>query len=255
MVGTPTPHATEEEHHDEFYRCDASAVFDTPWFLEVRRVLANLLMRRGRGSPQDRVLSLGCGDGRVECLMASHVQEIVGIDVSSVAIDQARARAAHGGLANLRFEVGDIERLALPPASFDVIWMLGVLHHLDQPGTIKLLGRCLEILQPGGVMVSNDPSARRLIRVFKAFVRMQYRKYHSPDERELDPHWLAKTYAAVGFNPVSICYNDFFLGPLAWLSPRGGSLVKPLSALDSLLLAVPGVRTLASDFLVIARKP
>ena len=38
-----TPQMSEEEHHDEFHRRDAAAVFDAAWFLEVRRVLAELL--------------------------------------------------------------------------------------------------------------------------------------------------------------------------------------------------------------------
>src|ERR1043166_3819276 len=189
----------EREHHDEFYRHDPSAIFDSPWFLEVRRKLADLLARYGRQSPRDRVLSLGCGDGRVECLMASRVGEIVGIELSPVAVEQARNRAAHARFTNLRFEVGDIEQLELPPASFDAIWMLGVLHHVGATATADLLRRCLAWLRPGGIMVSNDPSARRLIGLFKAMFATQYRKYHSPDERELDPQRLAEAFAAVGF--------------------------------------------------------
>jgi SAM-dependent methyltransferase len=246
----------EREHHDEFYAHEAAAIFDAPWFLEVRRKLAALLAQHGRQTSGDRVLSLGCGDGRVECLLARRVKEIVGIELSPVAVEQAQARAAGAGFTNLRFEVGDIEHLDLPRASFDAIWMLGVLHHVGETETAELLRRCLSILRPGGLMVSNDPSARRLIGWLKGLVAKQYNKYHSPDERELDPRRLATLYADAGFEDVAIHYNDFFLGPFSWLFPTAPKvLVRPLSALDSLLLAIPVVRNTASEFLAVGRKP
>jgi len=121
---------------------------------------------------------------------------------------------------------------------------------------MELLERCSAILRPGGIILSEDPSAHRIIGLFKALFRAQYRKYHSPDEHELDAGELANVYATVTFRSTAIYYSDFFLGPLSWMFPKWPApLVRPLSALDSMLLAVPGLRSLASEFLVVARKP
>lgn len=246
----------EREHHDEFYLHDAQRIFDAPLFGEVRRRMAAFLAQRGRSSPGDRVLSLGSGDGRVECLMAPLVAAIVGVELSPVAVEQARARAARYQLANVRFEVGNIEELSVVPSSFDAIWALGVLHHLDQSGTEELLRRSYEALRPGGLFVANDPSARRLIGVFKGLFARAYRAYHSPGERELDPKATRACFRNAGFDPVAVHYNDFFLGPLAWLfpgCPRG--CVPAAAALESIFLAIPGLKRTASSFCIVAGKP
>jgi SAM-dependent methyltransferase len=246
----------EREHHDEFYLHDAARIFDAPLFGEVRRRMAAFLARHGCRSPRDRVLSLGCGDGRVECLMAPLVAAIVGVELSPVAVEQARARAAGCRLANLRFEVGNIEELAVVPGSFDAIWALGVLHHLDQSSTAELVRRSYEALRPGGLFVANDPSARRLIGLFKGLFARAYRAYHSPGERELDPTAARACFRDAGFDPVAVHYNDFFLGPLAWLFPGcPRSCVPAAAALDSILLAVPGLNRTASSFCIVAGKP
>src|SRR5262249_14875087 len=157
----------EKEHHDDFYLHDAAAVFDSPWFAEVRRRMVQFLAVHGRTTPRDRVLSLGCGDGRVEVLAAPLTAEVVGIEISPVAVEQARARAAAAGRTNLRFQVGDLQQLAIDAPPFDAIWALGFLHHLEDSEVVALLGRSLSLLRPGGLFVSNDPSVRRLIGLFR----------------------------------------------------------------------------------------
>src|SRR5438067_11128150 len=87
----------------------------------VRRILA--LTGAAKTS---RVLSLGCGIGDTELLLAPHVREVVGIDLSPSAIRQARADAARAGVANVRcLECAD------PPAElFDLVIGIFFLHHL-----------------------------------------------------------------------------------------------------------------------------
>ncbi len=246
----------ERDHHDEFYLREAARIFDAPLFTEVRRRMAGFLTRYGRSSAGDRVLSLGCGDGRVECLMAPLVGEIVGIELSPVAVELAQARAAHSGAANVRFEVGDIQALAVSPGSFDAVWALGVLHHLREAEVEDLLRRSRAALRPGGIFVSNDPSAGRLVGLFKGLFARAYQAYHSPDERELEAGPLRTLFGRAGFAPVSVHYNDFFLGPLSWLFPQcPASLVFPLAAFESLLLRVPVLHRTASSFCVVARNP
>jgi SAM-dependent methyltransferase len=246
----------EQEHHDDFYLHDAAGVFDSPWFAEVRRRMVAFLAVHGRNTPRDRVLSLGCGDGRVECLAAGLIGEIVGIEISPVAVQQAQARAQAAGLSNLHFTAGDIQQLELAPASFDAVWTLGVLHHLEDAAIAALLRRSLSLLRPGGRFVSNDPSAHRLIGLFRGLFSRKYQQYHSPDERELDAAQLVHLYRAAGFDAVAVHYNDFFLGPFSWLFPTCPAvLVRPLTAVESLLLEVPGLRNTASSFCIVARKP
>src|SRR5207247_279775 len=75
-------------------------------------------------------------------------------------------------------------------------------------------------LRRGGAFYSSDPNRRRMIGLFAGCVRATYDCYHSPDERELDPHTLAALAMQAGFARPVIGYVDYFLGPLAWLAPR-----------------------------------
>ncbi|MDE3168355.1 MAG: methyltransferase domain-containing protein, partial [Acidobacteriota bacterium] len=68
-------------------------------------MVGRILALTGAG-PRTRVLSLGCGIGDTELLLAPHVAEVLGIDLSPAAIRQARADAARLGIPNARFEEG-----------------------------------------------------------------------------------------------------------------------------------------------------
>lgn len=88
-----------------------------------------------------RVLDAGCFEGywTVEAARAG-ASEAVGIDLRPEHVEQARFVARAIGLPNARFEVCDlfdIERLG----EFDVIFLFGVLYHVDRPVELLLAAR------------------------------------------------------------------------------------------------------------------
>jgi SAM-dependent methyltransferase len=243
----------ERDYHDHHYEHEAT-ILRSPIFGRVHeRAARDFLRATGCGRTQ-RVLSLGCGDGSIELRLAPHVGEIVGTDISSVAIGQAKARAEAAGLRNISFAVSG----GPPEASqkYDAVVAFAFLHHLDDAAIRATLERAREALRPGGVFYSSDPSRRRLIGLFTALVRRTYERYHSPDERELDPEVLAALAGQAGFSGVRIGYTDYFLGPLAWLAPgTPRALGAVLETLDTLALQVPLARRYASSFSLLARVP
>lgn len=232
----------ERDYHDEHYAAEA-ALFETPLFRRVHERAARQFLRATRAGRSHRVLSLGCGEGSIERRLAPHVGAIVGVDISPVAIAQARERSA--GLANLSFEIS----AGVVPGEFDIVAAFAFLHHLDDAAIARTLRAARDVLRSGGLFYSSDPSRRRLVGLFRRAVREAYRRHHSPDERELEPETLVRMCRDAGYAEVTLEYTDYFLGPLAWLTPRAPArLAGPLEALDNLALCVPLVRRYASSF-------
>lgn len=104
------------------------------------------LPMRARG----RLLDVGCGRGETMKELAALGWDVQGIDTDPKAVDVARDRG-------LRAHHGTIWSGDLTPGSFDVLWMSHVLEHVHRP--IDVLGRCHELLAPGGALVAVTPNS------------------------------------------------------------------------------------------------
>jgi SAM-dependent methyltransferase len=96
-------------------------------------------------------LDVGCGAGSFTRLMAERCDSVVGIDLSPVMIERARAEST--GYPNLRFEVADVMARDSPEASFDCIASIATLHHLPLD---TALARLKAWLKPNGVLLVLD---------------------------------------------------------------------------------------------------
>jgi SAM-dependent methyltransferase len=106
--------------------------------------------------PGQSLLDVGCGPGTITADLALLVApgEVVGLDAAAEVVDQARARAEGLGVANLRFEVGDLFALGYPDASFDVVHLHQVLQHVREP--VAALVELRRVLRPDGVLAARD---------------------------------------------------------------------------------------------------
>jgi tocopherol O-methyltransferase len=97
-----------------------------------------------------RVLDVGCGFGGSALWLARQRGCVVtGITISPVQVKRATEQARAENLDDrVRFLVMDANRLDLPPASFDVVWVIECSEHLaDKAGFIDA---CARALRPGG---------------------------------------------------------------------------------------------------------
>jgi ubiquinone/menaquinone biosynthesis C-methylase UbiE len=95
-----------------------------------------------------RALDLGCGAGRIAEHIADQTgAQMIGVDLSPVGIRQAQARTADKR-DRLAFYVGNIQRLHCPPASFDRVLLIDVLHYCSARAVLEQIKR---IVTPGGL--------------------------------------------------------------------------------------------------------
>jgi SAM-dependent methyltransferase len=78
--------------------------------------------------PGQRLLDVACGSAGFLSRAAKRGLELVGIDVSPIAIELAAKR-----LPEAELHVGDAEHLPFPDSTFDVVTCLGSLEHFPSP--------------------------------------------------------------------------------------------------------------------------
>jgi SAM-dependent methyltransferase len=100
-----------------------------------------------------RALDVGCGTGTNAMWLAAHGFAVLGVDVSPLAIDRARAKIGDGTSA-CRFEALDF--LANPPAGpFDFVFDRGCFHVFDAPEVRERFAALVAgVLAPGGLWLS-----------------------------------------------------------------------------------------------------
>ena len=104
-----------------------------------------------------RVLELGCGRGHAARLVAAAFpsSQVVGLDLSAEAVEQARRRAQEDGVDNVTFVAGSATQ---PPAGpWDVVCAFDVIHDLAEPHAV--LDAARHVLADDGVLLMIDSGA------------------------------------------------------------------------------------------------
>ena len=103
---------------------------------------------------QADVLDAACGAGYGAAHLAARARSVVGVDRSEETIGRAGRRYA---LPNVTFRTGDVERLADPDASYDVICSFETIEHVDDPE--QVLAEFARVLRAGGTLLISTPNA------------------------------------------------------------------------------------------------
>ena len=103
--------------------------------------------------PNDKVLDLGCGNGKLRLLFKDVKIDYTGADNSSALLKLAGDKADLA-LPGQKFAEAEVFNLPFVDNSFDAVFFLAVLHHI--PGKdlrLKTLREINRVLKPGGVLV------------------------------------------------------------------------------------------------------
>jgi SAM-dependent methyltransferase len=127
-----------EYAEEEFHRRTGAI---RPLFLSAR-VKMDVMKRMLRPTPRDRVLDIGCGNGRFVFYARPSCGRVVGID--------AGAHFAAETLESVDLARGDVRLLPFADGSFDKAYSLDVLEHLSEGGVVRMLSEARRVLAPGG---------------------------------------------------------------------------------------------------------
>lgn len=106
-------------------------------------------------SADDRVLELGCGTGSTALLLAPHVREIVGTDISPAMIGIAQQKAQSGNVRNATFRAADAEDVTQDAQGFDAIMGFNLFHLV--PDAEQVFADVHRMLPKGGLFISKTP--------------------------------------------------------------------------------------------------
>ena len=136
------------DHFQQLYAADSD-----PWRLQTtwsehhkRRVIARALGPRRH----DRGLELGCGSGITTRSLANHFRQLLAIDGSPTAVEQARCEVA--GLSHVDVVEAALP-LPLPKATFNTVIASEILYYLPGGALRQMLTEIQGALRPEGRLI------------------------------------------------------------------------------------------------------
>lgn len=173
--------------------------------------------------PIGKVLEIGCGAGFAADYLSGMYEEYVGIDYSSELIDFAKNCNERPNACFLVADINDFDT----DERFDLVFMIGVLHHLEDP--VNSMVRIGRLLKPSGWIIANEPqSGNPLITIARA-IRKRVDPTYSPDQDEYSRGQLLEIFRQVGLTQLSTIPQGIFSTPIAEIAMPLQTLITPLS--------------------------
>lgn len=212
--------------------------------------------------PGDQVLEVGCGCGYLSLELARSGRQVTGVDVSSVAIEQAQRHAERFPSAGAPdFVCVSGLELPFPFNSFDLVFSVEVLEHLHEADVPRYLAGAFRVLRPGGRFWVKTPNRLLDISAEERF-GVDDRSHHHGDNPNV--HLKEWTYAELmpllkqaGFRDLS----SFWQRPSINFFPRLPARVKLNAERALRWLPFTRVRRLlmyqarVGDISIVGRKP
>jgi ubiquinone/menaquinone biosynthesis C-methylase UbiE len=110
-----------------------------------------------KGRIYKRAVDVGCGEGHFTKLLAKICDEVIGLDVSKVALQRARKRCNN---PRIQFLVGTLKQLPFREGSFDLITCLEVIYYLNLKERTMSINELNRVLVKNGFLVISITTAR-----------------------------------------------------------------------------------------------
>ena len=187
--------------------------------------------------PGKRVLELGCGAASLSPKIIEYKPaHVTGIDISTKAVEISNQIVGELNTnVPVQFLEMNAESLDFEDDSFDLVFGVGILHHLDLKTTSEEMKR---VLKPGGTSIFIEPMGHNL---FINLYRNATPTIRTDDEHPLkvgDFKLLKRYFPALSLNYYYVTVMGAALPGLGWTKPI-------LNVFDSGILSLPFLRRYA----------
>jgi ubiquinone/menaquinone biosynthesis C-methylase UbiE len=127
-------------------------IFSNLFGMGVNRPNSRMVVELAKIKPGDKVLDVGCGTGNLTMTAkttAGASGVVYGIDAAPEMIEVARKKAKQAR-SDVVFDVGLVEKIPFPDATFDAVINRLVVHHLPDDLKRKAFAEIFRVLKPGG---------------------------------------------------------------------------------------------------------
>jgi len=224
----------------------------TPYCRVARKLRLDRTMKN-LPKPMRNLLEVGCGAGFTADYLQGTYQSFTGLDYSENLIAYANAYNASDNSRFVCVNVNDFDSAE----SFQVILMIGVLHHIPEPAQV------LEALKPqlasDGAIVVNEPQRGNPLISLMRKIRKLIDPNYSPDQVEFTEKELISMFESSGYSvrsfPQGVLSTPLaetrllpnVIGlPLAWLTKLADPVLETL-------ISMPLLRRLAWNVVIEAR--
>ncbi|MDB5056685.1 MAG: methyltransferase, UbiE/COQ5 family [Chloroflexi bacterium] len=122
-------------------------------------------------SGEETVLDVATGTGHTALAISAYARSVIGVDPTPEMLAEAEKLASSRGITNVRFVLGQAERLPFDDASFDVVTVRRAPHHFQS--IPQALGEMHRVLKAGGKLglidqlTAREPSGVELLERFE----------------------------------------------------------------------------------------
>jgi ubiquinone/menaquinone biosynthesis C-methylase UbiE len=175
--------------------------------------------------PDDTILEIGCGIGRVGEALAPLCKEWIGCDVSPHMLEHTRQRLA--GFNNIRLvEISGFDLAPIPDASVDLVYCTVVFMHIDEWDRYKYVLEAGRVLKPGGRIFIDNFNLRSeegwdLFEINRRSIPPAYRPPHMA--KSSTPQEIEVYLQHAGFHDIHMDEDGIWVRGYGW-KPTDGSM-------------------------------
>lgn len=119
-----------------------------------------------------KILDIGCGTGELPLGLAKLNCQIAAVDLNDNSLNVARLRAKNFSIRNINFKKADFVKDKFPLNYYDVVFSIGVLHHLKNPE--ENFEKLTKLVKVGGLIVIGiyNPYGSFKVRIIRGILKI-----------------------------------------------------------------------------------